>query len=50
MGTEFWHGGKFENPKKKEVQKREAYKKAPLKKRTEMKLTSLYNLGRSQVG
>ncbi len=50
MGTEFWRGGKFENPKKKEVQKREAYKKAPLKKRTEMKLTFLYNLGRSQVG
>jgi hypothetical protein len=32
MGTEFWRGGKYENPKKEEVQKREAYKKAPLKK------------------
>ncbi len=50
MGTEFWRGGKYENPKKKKVQKREAYKKAPLKKRTKMNLASLHNLGRSQVG
>ena len=47
MGTKFWRGRKFGNPKKKEVQKREAHKKAPLKKRTKMNLTSFHSLRKS---
>jgi hypothetical protein len=35
--------------KKKKVQKREAHKKAPLKKRTKVNATSLHNLGKSQI-
>jgi hypothetical protein len=50
MGTKFWRGRKFGNPKKKEVQKREAHKKAPLKKRTKMNLTSFHSLRKSQIG
>jgi hypothetical protein len=32
LAFDFWRGGKFCNPRKKEVHKREAHKKAPLKK------------------
>jgi len=32
LAFDFWCGGKFCNPRKKGVHKREAHKKAPLKK------------------
>ena len=49
MGTKFWRGRKFGNLQKKEVQKREAHKKAPLKKRTKMNPTSFHSVRKSQI-
>jgi hypothetical protein len=39
--------GKYIFPRKRVFKKREAHKKAPLKKRPKMNLTSLHILGRS---
>jgi hypothetical protein len=50
MGSKSWRGRKFGDLPKKEVQKRGAHKKALLKKRTKMNLTSLHKLRKSQIG
>ena len=47
MGSKSWRGRKFGDLPKKEVQKRGAHKKALLKKRTKMNLTSLHKLRKS---
>jgi len=45
LAFDFWRSGRIFKPTKKEDLKKERYKKASLKKRIRMKLTSLHNLG-----